>query len=106
MKFFAVIMAMLILGLSVLPCRDDAFKDHAKYSMLEVSHNEDGHNEGHADNCSPLCICSCCSVVTVYNTPILIELPNFENRIEHVSCYSGALINISLPVWQPPQLIA
>lgn len=106
MKFFALIMATLILGLSVLPCMDSSFKSNAKNAVVDVDHHDGDSSQEHTDNCSPLCICSCCSVVSVYSASVSVDLPRIENHIEHASYYSGSLISISLPVWQPPQLAA
>ncbi|MBL7736098.1 MAG: hypothetical protein JNL51_11620 [Chitinophagaceae bacterium] len=108
MKFFAFIMAFLMLGLSGLPCRDGAVANAAKTSVShDIAGHEDGHRDGtHQDFCSPLCICSCCSVVTQYNPSPSVEIVSFENHIQHLSFYSGSLISISLPIWQPPQLVA
>lgn len=92
-----------MLGLSGLPCRDAAVANATKTSVV---HDIPGHEDGHRDSCSPLCICSCCSVVTNYHPFTLIEIASPENRIKHLSFYSGSLISISLPIWQPPQLVA
>lgn len=97
----------MILALSVLPCGDaKAMAINVKEQITRDSHNAaDDHEDNHQDNCSPLCICSCCSVASVFNPLISVEVNPIENHISHASRYSGALISISLPIWQPPQLV-
>lgn len=99
-------MAVLIFILSCLPCAD---VDAMPLSLVktEVSRSPQ-HNNQHdgKDLCSPFCHCSCCSTYSVVNIPLLIPV-----LIEQPICivYTGhssdALIEISLPVWQPPQLV-
>jgi hypothetical protein len=63
-------------------------------------------NHGDVDLCSPFCHCTCCATYTVINN--VVTLPE---RTEVALCpvfteyLSADLIEISLPVWQPPQLI-
>lgn len=104
MKFFAFVMAILILGLSGLPCRDGNAKESVSQNIS--THEDDHQDDAHEDSCSPLCTCSCCSVVTNYYSSISVDIIAFENHIEHLSFYSGSLINLSLPIWQPPQLLS
>lgn len=108
MKLFSFIMAFLILGLSVLPCRDaKAATLNAKDLITKAlnAHADDHENNGHEDNCSPLCICSCCSVASVFSPSVSVEIAAPENHINHNSHYSGSLISISFSVWQPPRLL-
>jgi hypothetical protein len=53
-----------------------------------------------------LCICSCCSVAPIPSPTIAVE--TLVERVHPVpaSVYTGQLLDISLPIWQPPQLIA
>lgn len=107
MKFVTFIVAFIILGLSVWPCGDaKSMTMNVKEPITQDLHSSpDDHKDSHQDNCSPLCICSCCSVASVFNPLISVEVSPVENHISHESRYTGALISISLPIWQPPQLV-
>jgi hypothetical protein len=109
MKIFSFILAFVILGFSLLPCGD------AKAMTMNVNepttqglntNTREQHDTEHQDNCPPQCICNCCSVTSFFHySTITVAATPIENQINHVSRYSGSLISLSLPVWQPPQLI-
>lgn len=109
MKVFSFIFAFVILGFSLLPCGD------AKAMTMNVNapitqdlniNTPEQHDKEHRDNCPPQCICNCCSITSIfYYSAITIAATIIETQINHVSRYSGSLISLSLPVWQPPQLL-
>lgn len=106
-KFFAFIMAFLVLWLSCLPCGDDAFAINTSKQKAEtVKKNTSQEEQNHTDACSPFCQCACCPGFSVNHTltPISI-LPIICTK--QFSCYlSPTTVNISLPIWQPPQLVS
>jgi len=106
MKFFAFIMGIIVFMVSARPCKDLPLNMKAeKAKMALAKENNQSHQES-SDACSPFCSCSCCST---HPCP-----PPFTNVIGSISevktCYTsyyfGLLIAISLPIWQPPQLLS
>ncbi|MCG2616154.1 hypothetical protein LZZ85_17790 [Terrimonas sp. NA20] len=99
-------MTMIIFAVSLAPCKDlsAGLKDSkAKTQLVQDDHHE--HEDG-SDDCPPFCACSCCAA---YGYPksytgslqaTLSFAPAYADR------YTGALISISLPIWQPPQLVS
>jgi hypothetical protein len=87
-----------------MPCTDGikAMDSKAKQEVAKTSHQQE-HPK--TDACSPLCSCSCCS-----GTPIpqaLSKLTIFKPELtqQYSSFYSSSIKGISLPIWQPPQLV-
>lgn len=105
MKFFTLIMAFLVLVLSCMPCADQECVGKDSSTKTELVKNTDGAHKSHGDSCSPFCHCSCCSIYL--ETP---SIPFFTFSRSYSSTYfetlvDDDLIEISLPVWQPPQLV-
>ena len=107
MKATAIFLTILLFALNFIPCRDAiacAPKDAKAAVEQPGTHNDsEEHDE---DNCSPLCICSCCSVAPIPSPVIAVE--TIVERVHPVlaSVYTDQLLEISLPIWQPPQLKA
>lgn len=88
----------------LVPCSDVSFVEvNAKYESVK---NTTDNNQNKTDECSPFCSCACCSVPTVAQTLFALV---FHHPIVH-PVYSeykhGEFINVSIPIWQPPQLIS
>lgn len=103
MKFFAFIMACVILIVSAAPCAD-AKAFGVKQSSVIVKAAQQNNSIPHADTCSPLCICSCCAGFSLY-----YSYPQLLKSIYHLSSVNDAFIladthQVALPVWQPPRL--
>jgi len=105
MKPLSFFMAWLVLSLSCLPCADcDAMalkSESQKIGMAKpCSQKENDHNEG----CSPFCQCACCAGFLIYhNFTIVGTLPTISCK-NSSSNLEGQLIEISIPVWQPPKI--
>jgi len=68
-----------------------------------VSHHND-HED--IDLCSPFCQCSCCAGFSIIIAPTVIPLQaEFPTSRVFTSHLPEDVIEISLPVWQPPQLV-
>jgi len=104
MKFFAAIMALVVLALSVMPCADkpDTFNPGKIKSEINTSNHQ---NCPQTDSCSPFCQCSCCAGFTLNHSVASISSIQLFPDKETGRFLSSAAINIALPVWQPPQLI-
>lgn len=104
MRLFAFFIALVVLVLSILPCADSAFAmsyGTAKTELLKAAQPQDSPQQ---DDCSPFCHCSCCasySVIKFYS--IQSAVPVFRTGTE-ADYLPAELIEVALPVWQPPQL--
>jgi hypothetical protein len=105
MKIIAFILAVTILVLSSIPCKDEAFVKNGDEAKVELSAPLENQDQDHSDVCSPFCPCSCCSAFA--NTHLIIVdagwIPECSNN--YSSLYIGSVVEISLPIWQPPQLL-
>lgn len=98
----------MVLVLSIVPCAD-ACEDYATNTsantFFEKAPTRHGNENTCNDNCSPFCSCSCCSGFTVSDNQVALPerfIPQLK-RIYNVELPSS-IIEISLPIWQPPQL--
>jgi hypothetical protein len=97
-------MACIVLVLSCVPCMDDAFAAGNQKIKTEIAKHPSDQDSDHDDACSPFCYCSCCagfsmnhSVASVTSLPIVC-CNNFSSYL------LDNLIEISLPIWQPPKI--
>lgn len=107
MKFTAIILSVLVLLLSAMPCAEDMVI--SKYSEI-VEHNEgDSHShENSGELCSPFCSCSCCSqhMVTAVAVVSFIPICYHQEDIITQSFYKSKLpLNVYSSIWQPPKLV-
>lgn len=105
MKIFAFIMAVLVLVLSCMPCTDGAYglNDPKANSAFSTSQNQ--QEESHPDDCSPFCTCNCCAsfaIISYYYQIGSLHITSVEKKAVHLPV---SLSEISLPIWQPPQLV-
>lgn len=107
MKVTAIFLTILLFALNFIPCRD-AVADSAKseHTAMELPGTHDDAKDHADDNCSPLCICSCCSLASMPSTAIVVETLDEKIHAVPASVYTSQLLEISLPIWQPPQLVA
>jgi len=116
MKTLASILAMFLLGLSLVPCSDTAVSAllsntnpiQFHVSTSEHDHGSDADDTEHVDFCSPFCSCSCCGLhivstgEVVHSSMIFYHLEFDQDSFAYTSpIYFGFLKN----VWQPPQLV-
>ncbi|WBL25305.1 DUF6660 family protein [Zunongwangia sp. HGR-M22] len=87
MKFIGIILAVLFLSLSFLPCSDVA-SDNEEHTHVVESHSD---HDGAVDLCTPFCYCQCC-----HNHMMTYNLPNFEiSNPSVLSAHFGYLITTS-----------
>jgi len=101
MRLLGFIFAIWILALNFLPCADSfAISGEKAKTELTTQHQGDDHN----DTCSPFCHCACCAgfsinhAISSLSSSPLIASKNFYSYLP------DNLIEISLPIWQPPKL--
>lgn len=103
MKFFAFIMAIIVLVLSCMPCTD-TFAMTTRKAKTEITKSPASHNQP-SDACSPFCQCACCAGFSVYHSLNRFAIIEVMVINQHYSSYlPSEIIEVSLPVWQPPQL--
>ncbi|MDE3185061.1 MAG: hypothetical protein KGM16_16745 [Bacteroidota bacterium] len=96
-------MAVIVLAMSVMPCADDAnAMIKVKTEFKQASHQQDNPKN---DACSPFCQCSCCVGFTISHFPSSFPLISFTVKKQISSFLPSEVIDITLPVWQPPQLV-
>ena len=103
MKVLAFIMAVMVLVMSVMPCADDAnAMCKVKTEFKQASHQQDNPI---SKVCSPFCQCSCCVGFTISHFPSSYPVILFTANKQISSFLPSEVIDITLPVWQPPQLV-
>ncbi|PMP65687.1 MAG: hypothetical protein C0191_02965 [Mucilaginibacter sp.] len=103
MKFWSLVMCVIILVLGLMPCLDASAAPKKLKAAIETAHQ--GANPVQ-DHCSPFCHCSCC------NTPSLTAMRTnlFSIAVEVINSYPelspSKTKTIDLVIWQPPKLIS
>lgn len=104
MKFSASILALIVLMLSFVPCADHEFGQKNGKAKTEFAKQNKGESERGSDNCSPFCHCSCCASFS-YVHPVIEAVSIIpEHDIHNPSRNIALVMEVSLPIWQPPQL--
>jgi len=92
MKFLAIILSIIVLGLSAAPCIDN-IKDNTLQN-IEMSHNGNNDHQNDTDHCSPFCTCQCCQSTFFISVVVaLFHSESFETRYFE---YSSIFQNIDL----------
>ena len=108
MRTLCLLFSMIILLQSGLPCKDEAIHSiSARFSTTDQStiiHKEDADN-GQKDDCSPFCVCNCCSTSYVQQMIAVLALPFLNYKSDYPSPKPSEFTDVSLPVWQPPKLV-
>jgi hypothetical protein len=60
--------------------------------------------DDHEDECAPFCNCSCCSFFLFNQTAVISLYLSSELNKTFASFLPEDTSEISLPIWQPPQL--
>ncbi len=105
MKLFNLIMALTVFFASVMPCADSAAAVHVS-NRVEISAGHNDSNPSDEDLCSPFCICTCCAGFAFAPTSHLIECIKPLNSLNTLLYINANIASISLPIWQPPQLVS
>jgi len=99
MKLFAFIMACAVLTLSCMPCFDVC----TQTAKTEFSKTDSEQGSNHNDVCSPFCYCSCCAGFSMNHFITFISNPSINRSKDFNSYLSQDIIEVSIPVWQPPR---
>jgi hypothetical protein len=102
MKFIAVILAFIVLGLSVMPCND--IHGNTEMQKTEISGNSNDNHQNDIDYCSPFCSCNCCSH-SVFVNAIFLDFNFFFYTTANYSNFDSHIISpLSISIWQPPKM--
>lgn len=105
MRIIAFILAFIVLALSCLPCADGAYAMNAGMAKSELIKEPTQQNDqDHNDACSPFCHCTCCAGFSINHSVVSINVLILLPSKSFSSYLSDNTIEISLPIWQPPQL--
>jgi len=95
-------MSCVILIASIVPCRDAAAFNQTEMTVVKAASN---HNcNGSTDDCSPLCICSCCAGSSVYYSSPQVVKYVYQITADYPDFIAADIHQVAIPVWQPPQL--
>ncbi|WP_460684625.1 DUF6660 family protein [Niabella aquatica] len=101
MRFFAFIMTVYLFTLSCMPCADrDEYVMNAEIKALNTSTANSHEHEN--DHCTPICVCSCCSVFITFQQAFSSAKPVFFIR-KHQICKSTFSFLFINNIWQPPK---
>jgi hypothetical protein len=97
-RIIAFLLAIGILALAVIPCSDgDACADD--------SHSVTLVDNGGMEQCTPFCICSCCSAHIQLTYLFDIPLTSFAHGTGVITPYfQKPLLPGSSNIWQPPRI--
>ncbi|MCF6278803.1 MAG: hypothetical protein L3J14_00475 [Flavobacteriaceae bacterium] len=102
MKLLAVILSILTITLSSIPCDDELIVSGELVFELQNSEN---HLGDFGDMCSPFCSCVCCTTITIEpNTQQNIsykEIPSNKLNTYSNSIYSNNFLD---KILQPPRV--
>jgi hypothetical protein len=101
-------MAVIVLALSCIPCMDGAYAMTNNAATIENSTSKNRQEQQHKGNdaCSPFCTCNCCAGFAFSPFSIKVQSIVHVAAKKYSSYLSSSAIAISLPVWQPPQLVS
>ncbi|RTY67134.1 DUF6660 family protein [Flavobacterium sp. LB2P53] len=105
MKLTNIILSIVLLLLSCMPCAD---KDQIG-SFEKVTEIHNAKQNQNKDACSPLCVCNCCGCQGfAYNTICVYNLFSVKTIIDKKTpAYKSILTsNFYGSIWQPPQINA
>lgn len=104
MKILSVIMSVIILALSFVPCADNNSVNQSQEISL---HQDSDNHQHHSDFCSPLCVCSCCGTIVAQ----IEGQADFEIKTYEIYSSQENLLkprfpsDISFSIWEPPKII-
>jgi len=103
MKTFAFILSLYVLALTAIPCID-VQKEGAMYRIEVSQNNQDTHNQGEKDHCSPFCTCNCCATSVIFQEHLYLpdSFSFYEKQYFPVS--STFFTDPLASIWQPPKI--
>ncbi|HMV08088.1 MAG TPA: hypothetical protein PK325_01335 [Cyclobacteriaceae bacterium] len=104
MKIRALVFTLYLLALALYPCSDAETCADDSDSRAKVELASHDHSQDESDQCTPFCICACCSA-TIRLTVSEVLLPaTFHNTTHTIPYAEGHLLSNIHAIWQPPRL--
>jgi hypothetical protein len=111
LKALAYILALYFVTLTLIPCQDNhaiaATSNTASAHMHESPGNESRSTaeHGHKDNCSPLCVCGCCSIAMNMTEHLDFSFDQLAQHQDKPQEYHRfVFLDTYFNIWQPPKL--
>lgn len=110
MKRLSGILGIYLFLLAIVPCVDGEALDVNlnQHDVPQLECNDAGnhdHQNGGADNCSPLCACSCCQT-TIRPQGTILGFLNYlvalRMTLPQIQADPHSLIHVD-DIWQPPR---
>ncbi len=96
-------LAIFYIGLATIPCADEVIDNLATLEIV-LENSDDHDHEDEADDCSPFCVCQCCSNHFTNDTAFC-ELSVFSPAIDRSSIFKDNLTNSYLnTILEPPRV--
>lgn len=106
MRFVAILMAVYIFGLMVMPCHDQHSNEWPSTTYTTTMISEVTHSPIHSefDDCSPFCTCQCCGSYFDVNHSFFQKGEN--TPIEYINRYQSSTTDeFIFQIKRPPQSI-
>jgi len=95
-------MAIIVLVQSILPCADATeVANKAKTTVSKAASQQLPQR----DDCTPFCHCSCCASFAVVQFTAEVKAPVAVTNIQETVHIPSNIIQVTLPIWQPPRLV-
>ena len=103
-KIFSILLSVLMLSFSVIPCEDEIVYDD---NNVEMHCSDDNKQDNHSDkdNCSPFCVCQCCQIHIAFSIPFFKKIIIDRSVEEKTEIYQNLYEKDTFfLVWNPPKL--
>jgi hypothetical protein len=103
MKTLCLILSLIVLSLSTVPCcSDDNCNDDIKTE--QTSNQSQDHNEGNCNTCSPFLNCGTCAGFVFGKSSYEFKEVSFVSAT-FIACYKSQLADdYFAKIWQPPKI--
>jgi len=97
-------MAFLVLALSMMPCADAATINETN-AKVEICNSAEQPDHEENDACSPFCHCACCAGFSINHFITSVSNIHIFSAAHKSTFLPSAIIEVVLPIWQPPRLV-
>lgn len=103
MRITAIILSIIILTLSAIPCDDEGV--FGSEQLSSISQNSDNDEQNTNDLCSPFNTCASCTGITlqpnIQHETLISEIPTKELSTYYVVSFSSNYLSL---IYHPPQV--